>query len=215
MNEVRPIKIVSTSMQVANILRYEIFTRKRKEGDIINLKAIAERQGISNTPVREALQLLSQDGLVKLRPNKGAVVLGITKERVRDHYETRIILEAAAVRKACAAADRSSIAVAFEREEEIVRASRFSEYPEYNQTFHKEIWQTTNNYRLISLLTSLWNWNARSMYSTEREYGLTSHEEHQKIMQSIQDRDADLAAEYMEKHLIRSMEDIITYLEET
>ena len=213
MGDVRPIKIIPTSMQVANVLRNEILTRELREGEIINLNATAERLGVSNTPVREALQILSQDGLVKLRPNKGAMVLGVTKQSVRDYYETRAILESAAARKACAAADRSHILSAYDQAEKAIQEGRFSEYYAYNHGFHEAIWATTGNQKWISLMASLYNWSARAAHSTERAYVLVSHEEHQKIVDAISRGDADMAARFMEAHLMRSMNDIMTYLD--
>lgn len=214
MGDIRPIKIVSTSMQVAKVLRHAILTRELREGDVINLNATAEKLGVSNTPVREALQILSQDELVKLRPNKGAVVLGVTRESVRDYYETRAILESAAARKACQAADRTGIAKAFETEEQTIQEGRLSDYFDCNQMFHRAIWEVTNNKKLISLATSLFNWSARAAHSTEREYVMMSHEEHREILAAIENQDGDLAARRMEDHLLRSMKNIMTYLDD-
>ena len=44
-------------------------------------------------PVREAFQILAADGLIQARPNKGAVVLGINEQTIREHYEIRAVLE--------------------------------------------------------------------------------------------------------------------------
>lgn len=56
--------------------------------------------GVSSMPVREAFQILAADGLIKVRPNKGAVVLGINEQTIREHYEIRALLESEAVAKA-------------------------------------------------------------------------------------------------------------------
>lgn len=56
--------------------------------------------GVSSMPVREAFQILAADGLIKVRPNKGAVVLGIKEQTIREHYEIRALLESEAVAKA-------------------------------------------------------------------------------------------------------------------
>jgi DNA-binding transcriptional regulator YhcF (GntR family) len=45
--------------------------------------------GVSSMPVREAFQILAADGLIQVRPNKGAVVLGINEQTIREHYEIR------------------------------------------------------------------------------------------------------------------------------
>ncbi len=62
--------------------------------------------GVSSMPVREAFQILAADGLIQVRPNKGAVVLGINEQTIREHYEIRAVLESEAVAKASRPGDR-------------------------------------------------------------------------------------------------------------
>ena len=77
MNGLKPIKIPSAKEKVAAELRKAILSRKMKEGESLSLESVAEQLNVSITPVREAFQILARDGLIKLRPNKGAIVLGI------------------------------------------------------------------------------------------------------------------------------------------
>ena len=94
---------------------------------------------MSITPVREAFQILARDGIIKLRPNKGAVVLGINKKFIRDHYETRAILESAAVAKVCREnVDISDIVNAYE---EAKAALELKDYKEYSIIIKLSIWQ--------------------------------------------------------------------------
>lgn len=214
MKNLKQIKVVPTSVQVANSLRSAILAHEFKKDDVINLNATAAKLGVSNTPVREALQILAQDGLVVLRPNKGAVVLGMTKQSIRDYYETRIILESAAARKACQAEDLSQIEEAFMDEDAVVQQGEFFRYSKCNRVFHGAIWDTTENEKLISLMSSLWNTTSRAVHSAEGEYVLMAHEEHRRLKEAIMDRNVDLAAECLEKHLTRSMLDVMTRFED-
>ena len=93
MNGLKPIKIPSAKEKVAAELRKAILSRKMKEGESLSLESVAEQLNVSITPVREAFQILARDGLIKLRPNKGAIVLGITDTYIREHYELRAILD--------------------------------------------------------------------------------------------------------------------------
>ena len=79
--------------QVASYLRKAILRREIPEGSVLTLEETARHMGVSTTPVREALQLLASQGLVKLRPNKGAVVLGMDEKAIRDHFAVRTLLE--------------------------------------------------------------------------------------------------------------------------
>ena len=93
MNGLKPIKIPSAKEKVASELRKAILSRKMKEGEILSLDSVATQLNVSITPVREAFQILARDGLIKLRQNKGAIVLGITDTYIREHYQLRAILQ--------------------------------------------------------------------------------------------------------------------------
>lgn len=82
------------------MLRKAILSRDLVEGQEITLEGIARLVGVSSMPVREAFQILAADGLIQVRPNKGAVVLGINEQTIREHYEIRAVLESEAVAKA-------------------------------------------------------------------------------------------------------------------
>ncbi len=74
------IHLLPAREQVASYLRKAILRREIPEGSVLTLEETARHMGVSATPVREALQLLASQGLVKLRPNKGAVVLGMDEK---------------------------------------------------------------------------------------------------------------------------------------
>ena len=79
MTPLAPIKLLPARDRVAAALREAILTHRMKAGDEVTLKATAEMLGVSVTPVREAFQMLARDGLIELRPNKGAVILGLNE----------------------------------------------------------------------------------------------------------------------------------------
>ena len=87
MNGLKPIKMPSAKEKVAAELRKAILSRQMKEGEILSLDSVASQLNVSAMPVREAFQILARDGLIQLRKNKGAVVLGITETYIREHYQ--------------------------------------------------------------------------------------------------------------------------------
>ena len=101
MNLLNPIVMPSAKQKVASELRKAILSKNIKEGEILSLENIAKQLNVSVTPVREAFQILDRDGLIKLRQNKGAIVLGITDTYIREHYQLRGILEASAAKLVC------------------------------------------------------------------------------------------------------------------
>ena len=98
MNGLKPIKMPLAKEKVAAELRKAILSRQMKEGEILSLDSVASQLNVSAMPVREAFQILARDGLIQLRKNKGAVVLGITETYIREHYQLRAILESAAAK---------------------------------------------------------------------------------------------------------------------
>ena len=65
-------------------LQEAILSEALKKGESLTELSLSEKLGVSRTPVRSALQRLSEVGLVKIVPNRGAVVLGVTKEDILD-----------------------------------------------------------------------------------------------------------------------------------
>ena len=96
-----PIQMLPARDRVAAALREAILSHQFAEGEELTLKDTAAQLGVSSTPIREAFQMLAREGLIELRPNRGAIVLGMNEKRLRDHYETRAALERAAVVLVC------------------------------------------------------------------------------------------------------------------
>ena len=95
MNEYLPLRDV-----VFNTLRQAILKGELKPGERLLEIALAERLGVSRTPVREAMRKLEQEGLVVMIPRRGAQVASITEKDLNDVLEVRIALENVAIEKA-------------------------------------------------------------------------------------------------------------------
>jgi len=204
------VKLLPAREQVASVLRKAILSRELEEGQEITLEGIASQVGVSSMPVREAFQILANDGLIKLRPNKGAVVLGVNEKTIRDHYETRAVLEGATAALASKAADISPIEHAFEVAKQALDEGDSKLYSEYNQSFHVEIWTAAGNDKMQTLLSTMWNGLSMGHKDTEESYAQVSIAEHEKILTAIKAGDENLARKRMEDHIIRSMNNILT-----
>lgn len=146
MKNLGKIKLLPAREQVASVLRKAILSRELTEGEELTLEGTAGQLGVSSMPVREAFQILASDGLIQLRPNKGAVVLGVNEKTIRDHYETRAILESEAAAKASReGTDISDIEYAYEMSEKARQENDYSEYSRQNQGFHMAIWEAADN----------------------------------------------------------------------
>lgn len=209
MEHIEQIHLIPAREQVAAVLRRAILTKELEPGHVIILSEIAQKMGVSSTPVREALQQLSFEGLVQLRPNKRAIVLKVTRKHVKDFYETLNILERETAGLACRSDNTGELTRAFLAEGEIVRKGNIEEYEKYHRAFHRAIREMTGNDKLISILSGLWVNTSGSLISTTLEYARISHDEHEKIYNAICQHDAEQAKNYMEAHILRSLNDAL------
>ncbi len=97
------IDTVSAADRVYGYAKDAILARRLGVHDLLTEGELADAVGVSRTPVREALLRLQADGLVRLLPKRGALVLPVTPDEVADVLETRRLVETFAVRKAITA----------------------------------------------------------------------------------------------------------------
>ena len=190
MNGLKPIKMPSAKEKVAAELRKAILSRQMQEGEILSLDSVASQLNVSAMPVREAFQILARDGLIQLRKNKGAVVLGITETYIKEHYQLRAILES------------SAAALAADPEADI---------SDLNHAFHSEIWTAAGNQKMKNMISELWNGLSMGSMVSEDDYAKVSIKEHGNILKALQAHDADAAKKAMYDHIMRSRDDMLTY----
>ena len=132
-----PIQMLPARDRVAAALREAILSHQFAEGEELTLKDTAAQLGVSSTPIREAFQMLAREGLIELRPNRGAIVLGMNEKRLRDHYETRAALERAAVVLVCRKkADIAPVKLAYIQAASALAQNDSAGYSAQNQAFH-------------------------------------------------------------------------------
>lgn len=208
----KPINLLPTRERVAAELRKAILSNKYHEGDVLTLEEISKQLNVSVTPVREAFQILNGNGLIKLRPNRGAIVLGVNEKYINEHFELRLILESEMLKKICLDEhiDISEICHIYEESVNQVEKGITANYSNLNQAFHMAIWKAANNERIYTILCSLWNGLSMGSNTTELEYATTSIKEHKKIVDALTMRDAEQAYSLMREHIERSKKDMLT-----
>ena len=212
MNGLKPIKIPSAKEKVASELRKAILSRKMKEGEILSLDSVATQLNVSITPVREAFQILARDGLIKLRQNKGAIVLGITDTYIREHYQLRAILESACAGLAAEeGVDISGIRDSYEESKAALENGDYSQYASQNREFHSEIWAAAGNKKMEIFAYSC----SVTIFPIDNPFHssaiIFSIEEHGRIMDAIAAGDGERAKKEMYAHIMRSRDDMLTY----
>ena len=195
MDEYLPLRDV-----VFNTLRQAILKGELKPGERLMEIALAERLGVSRTPIREAMRKLELEGLVVMIPRRGAQVANITEKDLNDVLEVRIALENMAIEKACQNMTEDSMsklwvaAKAFERttaEGDLVKMA------EADVAFHEIIYQASDNRRLIQVLNNRY----RVEYLKEEETRNLLVREHEEMTRAIRERDVKNAQRIAYQHI--------------
>ena len=216
MKQLTPINLLPAREQVASALREAILSHQLETGRELSLKDAANMLGVSVTPVREAFQQLAQEGLIELRPNRGAIILGLDEKTIRDHYEFRALLERESVMAVCRkGADLSRIRNAHEAALEALAQGNSHAYGNQNQSFHMEIWTAAGNKKIEQTLSQLWNGLSMGHEVTRDTYAQISMAEHVEIMAALEAHDEENAGKLMHRHIMRSMENVLTHLSKT
>ena len=212
MNGLKPIKMPSAKEKVAAELRKAILSRQMQEGEVLSLDSVATQLNVSAMPVREAFQILARDGLIQLRKNKGAVVLGITETYIKEHYQLRAILESSAAALAAdPEADISEIESVYEEAAEALLEGNLRQYTDLNRAFHSEIWTAAGNQKMKNMISELWNGLSMGSMVSEEDYAKVSIKEHERIWRAIKAHDQKEAQKAMYDHIMRSRDDMLTY----
>lgn len=191
MNEYLPLRDV-----VFNTLRQAILRGELKPGERLMEIQLANKLGVSRTPIREAIRKLELEGLVLMIPRKGAEVAQITEKSLRDVLEVRRALEELAVQLACdrmTAKGLEELKQAAEEFEAVLGNNDITIVAEADVAFHDVIYMATDNQKLISLLNNF----REQMYRYRVEY-LKQKERYAQILQEHNDIVA--AIEKGEKH---------------
>lgn len=207
-------EIMPVRVKVTAVLKKAILSGEYRKGEELSLTDIANKLGVSRTPVREAFQALEADGLIKLRMNKGAIVQGIDGKFIRDHYEIRTLLESEA---AARAAERGMDVSALLDETCAARSEQSFTNKEYyedlNQRIHMAIWKAADNQRLYSYLMNLWNGPSIGKTTVESNHYKISTDEHIATLKAIASRNPEEARRIMSEHITRSMNNMLAGIE--
>ena len=164
MDEYLPLRDV-----VFNTLRRAILKGDLKPGERLMEIALAEKLGVSRTPIREAIRKLELEGLVVMAPRKGAKVASITERDLNDVLEVRKGMEELAIRLACERITPEELDELDKVEHKFLSLTEngdLTQLAEMDVAFHDIIYNATNNKRLVQLLSNL----REQMYRYRIEY---------------------------------------------
>lgn len=178
-------------------------------------RLVSRETGLSRTPIREALGRLEQEGLVRVVPRRGTFPVTLNLTEYLELLTVREVLEGLAARLAVEyvsnvkVRELRGILDGFQGVDSRSQQSH-QEYALVNVRFHREILQLSHNPKLIQTIQGLYDhlslvpW--RTIEFTDRR--LKSIEEHNRILDSLDDRNGDLAERVMRAHIRSLREDI-------
>lgn len=200
---------------MAERLRSEIRQGILRPGTHLRQDEVAQRLGVSTTPVREAFQVLQAEGLLTMDPHRGVVVFQPTADDVREYYEIREQLETLAIEKAIKAlrddGPIKELELLLERMRSVDDDTLFIEL---NDRFHARMYELSGSRRLCAIIGNLRM--ATSAYvhmfiHATRRSG-RADEEHREILEALRTRDVNRARRAVRRHIHHTVEQALAFL---
>ncbi|MFD6414979.1 GntR family transcriptional regulator [Streptomyces sp. NPDC060194] len=197
------------AVRVYSHIKEAVLDRRYEGGTLLTEGGLAEAVGVSRTPVREALLRLEVEGLIKLYPKKGALVLAVSAQEISDVVETRLLVEEFAVRKVVPAppphlVPRLTELLAKQRAQ--AEAGELAECAVTDRCFHAEIVRAAGNEILSRLYDQLRDRQLRmgvALMHAHPERVARTLAEHAEIVEAVRDGDVEAAAECVRRHVGR------------
>lgn len=187
-------------------LRDAICSGEFAHGARLNQDELARRLGVSRAPIRDALNRLEAEGLVKTLSRTGGVIVAETSEQeMVDIYELRSILDSASTRLACermSDEDLARLGQIVKETDQVTRAKDLNAIVQAHAEFHYLIYAACGNAELTRVARNLWDrsYRFRVMALSSEENATRGFAQHKAILEALQARDAQRAARLAEDH---------------
>lgn len=199
--------------RVFHRIREDILSGKYEKDEELREISIGAELGVSRTPVREALRQLELEGLVKIVPNKGAYVTGISEKDIHDIYHIRSYLEGLCARWACDHITKEQL----EQLEEIIYLSEYhagknhmEQIVELDNKFHEIIYEACDSKMLEHVLRDFHHYveRVRRISLSAGTRAVNSNREHTAILEALREHDGELAEKLAHEHIIRTIDNL-------
>lgn len=214
-----PIMILDTKTAAeaaADQIRALLFSGRFRLGEPLRQDRLAQELGISRTPLRQALQVLSEEGLVRVTGFKGARVAEISATMIEDLFQMRFALEPLALRSALPVISKLDLAKA----EMVLEAASPETEParlsELNWAFHNTLYAPSGRALLLETVQRL-NRTSTLAEVIARSIAVraaASHSEHLELLKACRAGDADRAVDTLIRHLENAFVEVHRALED-
>lgn len=212
MDEYLPLRDV-----VFKTLRQAILTGELKPGERLMEIHLADRLGVSRTPIREAIRKLELEGLVTMIPRRGAEVAQISASNLKDVLEVRQALDALGVELACERITEEGLEALREACDYFAQVTSTKDatvITKADVALHDVIIAATGNERLQQMISNLSEqmYRYRFEYIKDSSYHALLIEEHRRIYESIAARDKERAVKEIQQHIDNQLNTIMEHL---
>lgn len=192
--------------RVYSHVKQGVLDRHYEGGTLLTEGELADVVGVSRTPVREALLRLEGEGLIRLYPKKGALVLPVSAQEIADVVETRMLVEEHAARKAVPAPAGlvARLEELLERQREEAARGDLAAVAVTDRCFHAEIVRSGGNEILSRLYDQLRDRQLRmgvAIMHAHPDRVAKTLVEHAEILGALRDGDADGAVSLVRRHV--------------
>ncbi|ASN25355.1 GntR family transcriptional regulator [Streptomyces pluripotens] len=192
--------------RVYSHIKQGVLDRRYEGGTLLTEGELAEAVGVSRTPVREALLRLEVEGLIRLYPKKGALVLPVSAQEIADVVETRLLVEEHAARKVVPAPSAlvERLAELLERQKSQVAAGDLAAAAVTDRCFHAAIVRSGGNEILSRLYDQLRDRQLRmgvAIMHSHPDRMTKTLAEHEEILNALRAGDADAAVRVVHRHV--------------
>ncbi|MCL8011036.1 GntR family transcriptional regulator [Streptomyces sp. AS02] len=201
-----PLKQPPAADRVYNHVKQGVLERRYEGGTLLTEGELAEAVGVSRTPVREALLRLEVEGLIKLYPKKGALVLPVSAQEIKDVVETRLLVEEHAARKAVPAPPGliARLEELLAQQKAHAAAGDLAGAAVTDRCFHAEIVRSGGNEILSRLYDQLRDRQLRmgvAVLHSHPDRIAKTLAEHEEILQALRSGDAEAAVGLVHRHI--------------
>jgi DNA-binding GntR family transcriptional regulator len=191
--------------RILETIRDAIMSGSLKPGEKVAEPELAERFGISRTPIREAFRQLESEGYLTVIPRKGAVVAAFSPRDVEEFYAIKSILEGYAARRACdnlTPRELEKLTAINQKLKQLAQAGDIKNFFKVHQDFHDLFIKAANNDKLYEMVHSLMKKFQRLRIASLSKQGRmhVSVEEHEKIIEAFRNKNAALAEKLVQKN---------------
>jgi DNA-binding GntR family transcriptional regulator len=205
------IRVKALPQEVAKRIREMIRQGILKKGDRILEKPLCEALGVSRTPLREGLRLLSSEGLIELIPNRGARVIELSMRDVREMFFVMSILEGTCARECAKNIDEKGMEKLenlFDRLEKHFKERDHENYMAVNHSYHTLVQELAGNRILSEVINGLRQrillYRYRQIYQPNRLDA--SMQEHRNLHAGFRRKNPEEAERLMKEHLMKQCE---------